>query len=47
VNPGMSLDGFKNIFWLEYAHRLLGRLIGAAFLLRSCGSRCEEGSPAR
>jgi len=33
VNPGMSLDGFKNIFWLEYAHRLLGRLIGAAFLL--------------
>src|SRR6266513_6199342 len=33
VNPGMSLDGFKIIFWWEYAHRLLGRLIGAAFLL--------------
>jgi len=33
VNPGMSLDGFKNIFWWEYVHRLLGRLIGAAFLL--------------
>src|SRR5258706_61616 len=33
VNPGMSLDGFKSIFWWEYVHRLLGRLIGAAFLL--------------
>ena len=33
VNPGMSLEGFKGIFWLEYFHRLLGRLIGAAFLL--------------
>ena len=26
VNPGMTLDGFKNIFWWEYVHRLLGRL---------------------
>src|SRR6185503_18836482 len=33
VNPGMILDGFKSIFWWEYVHRLLGRLIGAAFLL--------------
>src|SRR5438309_9987863 len=33
VNPGMSLEGFKEIFWWEYVHRLLGRLIGAAFLL--------------
>ena len=33
VNPGMSLEGFKSIFWWEYAHRLLGRSIGAAFLL--------------
>jgi cytochrome c oxidase assembly protein subunit 15 len=31
VNPGMSLEGFKGIFWLEYFHRLLGRLIGVAF----------------
>ena len=29
----MDLTGFKRIFWWEYAHRLLGRLIGAAFLL--------------
>ena len=33
VNPDMSLAGFKRIFWWEYFHRLLGRLIGAAFLL--------------
>ncbi|HJN23315.1 MAG TPA: COX15/CtaA family protein [Rhodospirillales bacterium] len=32
-NPGMTLAGFKAIFWLQYAHRLWGRLIGAAFLL--------------
>lgn len=32
VNRGMDLDGFKDIFWLEYCHRLLGRLIGLAFL---------------
>ena len=29
----MSLDEFKGIFWWEYFHRLLGRLIGVAFLV--------------
>ncbi len=29
----MNLDGFKSLFWLEYSHRLLGRLIGFVFLL--------------
>src|SRR5208282_1411603 len=33
VNPGMELDAFKRIFWWEYAHRLLGRAIGVAFLV--------------
>lgn len=33
VNKDMSLDDFKSIFWFEYAHRLLGRLIGIVFLL--------------
>ncbi len=33
VNDGFGLDGFKRIFWLEWTHRLWGRLIGAAFLL--------------
>ena len=29
----MDLSGFKSIFWLEYLHRLWGRLIGLAFLI--------------
>jgi heme a synthase len=33
VNRGMTLDEFKLIYWWEWAHRLLGRLIGVAFLL--------------
>jgi hypothetical protein len=33
VNHDMSLDGFKTIFWWEYIHRLLGRLVGVVFLL--------------
>jgi cytochrome c oxidase assembly protein subunit 15 len=32
VNKGMSLDEFKAIFWWEWSHRNLGRLIGFAFL---------------
>ncbi len=32
-NAGMTLAEFKGIFWLEYIHRLWGRLIGVAFLL--------------
>lgn len=31
VNKGMGLEGFKRIFWWEYIHRLLGRLIGLVF----------------
>jgi cytochrome c oxidase assembly protein subunit 15 len=33
VNRGMSLDAFKGIFWWEYFHRLLGRLIGLVYLI--------------
>lgn len=33
VFPDLTLDGFKAIFWFEYLHRLLGRLIGAVFLI--------------
>ena len=29
----MTINGFKVIFWWEWAHRFLGRLIGIAFLL--------------
>lgn len=31
LNSGMTLAGFKAIFFWEYLHRLLGRLIGMAF----------------
>ena len=33
LNAGMSLAEFQEIFWWEWAHRLLGRVIGAAFAL--------------
>ena len=33
LNAGMSLDAFKTIFWWEWSHRLLGRVIGAVYLL--------------
>lgn len=31
VNRGMSLDDFKAIYYWEYGHRLLGRIIGVVF----------------
>ena len=33
VNKGFGLDGFKQIFWLEWAHRFWGRMIGLAFAI--------------
>ena len=33
VNRGMSLEAFKVIFWWEWGHRFLGRLIGMAFVV--------------
>ncbi len=33
INAGMDLEGFKGIFWLEYLHRILGRIIGIIFLI--------------
>ena len=33
MNQGMSLAAFKGIFFWEYVHRLLGRLIGLAYAL--------------
>ena len=32
-NHDMTLSGFKGIFWWEYFHRLLGRVIGLVFLV--------------
>ncbi|MBF0180286.1 MAG: COX15/CtaA family protein [Magnetococcales bacterium] len=33
INPHMNLEGFKGIFWLEFYHRLTGRMIGFVFFL--------------
>jgi len=33
VNQGMSPDEFKDIFWWEYFHRLLGRIVGLVFFI--------------
>src|ERR1700712_5713841 len=33
INAGMNLAEFKTIFWWEWSHRLLGRVIGIAYLL--------------
>ncbi|QDZ08188.1 heme A synthase [Sphingomonas panacisoli] len=33
INHGMTLAGFKAIFFWEYLHRFLGRIIGLAFLI--------------
>ena len=30
-NPDMTLAGFKTIYWWEWSHRLMGRIIGLAF----------------
>jgi cytochrome c oxidase assembly protein subunit 15 len=33
LNNGMTLSGFKTIYWWEWTHRLIARTIGAVFLL--------------
>ncbi len=33
INRGFNVEEFRQIFWLEYLHRLWGRLIGLAFAL--------------
>jgi cytochrome c oxidase assembly protein subunit 15 len=33
VNPNMTLAQFKGIYWWEWTHRLLGRLVGVVFFV--------------
>ena len=33
INRGMSLEQFRGIFYWEYGHRLLGRIIGLVYLI--------------
>ena len=37
VHKDLTLEGFKWIFYMEYAHRMWGRLIGLAILLPAAG----------
>ena len=36
VNRGLSLAAFKTLYWWEWTHRLLGRLVGLAILVPLC-----------
>ncbi|MBW8734664.1 MAG: COX15/CtaA family protein [Asticcacaulis sp.] len=33
INPHMTVDQFKGIYWWEWAHRLIARLLGVIYLL--------------
>jgi len=33
LNSSMTLEQFKSIYWWEYTHRLLGRIVGLLYLL--------------
>ena len=33
LNPDMTLAGFKTIFWWEWSHRLLARIVGLLYVL--------------
>src|SRR5208337_1384181 len=35
LNPDMTLEGFKTIFWWEWSHRMLPRVVDAAFILQA------------
>ena len=37
LKRGMSLDEFKTIYWWEWGHRFLGRMIGVVFLIPFIG----------
>ncbi len=36
LNSSMTIDEFKNIFYWEWAHRMLGRAIGVFFVVPGC-----------
>jgi heme a synthase len=46
INRGMTLDQFQFIFFWEYIHRLLGRLIGVAFALPLAWFAWKRAIPA-
>jgi cytochrome c oxidase assembly protein subunit 15 len=47
LNQGMSLEGFKFIYWWEWSHRLLGRLVGVVFAVGFLAFLWKRMMPAR
>ena len=37
IHKDLTLNGFKSIFYLEYTHRMWGRLVGLAIILPAVG----------
>ena len=46
INPDMDLQGFKFIYWWEWSHRQLGRLIGLVWALGFLGFLVARKIPA-
>ncbi|WP_290685353.1 MULTISPECIES: heme A synthase [unclassified Haematobacter] len=46
MNAGMSLEAFKQIYWWEWGHRLLGRLVGLVWALGFFGFLIARKIPA-
>jgi cytochrome c oxidase assembly protein subunit 15 len=47
VNRGMSLGAFQGIYWWEWTHRLVGRLVGVAFILPFVALLASKQIPRR
>ena len=46
VNSAMTLDQFKGIFWWEWSHRLLGRVVGLVWIAGFLGFWAARRIPA-
>ena len=47
INAGMSLSAFQGIFWWEWAHRFVGRLVGVVFFVPFIGFLIFKRIPRR
>ncbi|MBJ2152948.1 heme A synthase [Paracoccus sp. IB05] len=47
ANTGMTLDQFKTIYWWEWAHRQLGRLVGLIWAIGFLGFLVTKSIPPR
>jgi len=47
LNTGMSIADFKTIYWWEWAHRLIGRIIGVVFFVPLVWFFCRGWIPPR